>query len=316
MGQVIFSVIVPVFQAAKYVSTCIDSILFDQGDDIEVIIIDDGSTDGSGDICEKYAKTDHRVKVIHQPNGGVSRARNRGLMEVSGKWIWFVDADDYVEENAFKMWRKAIKLNCDTIISGMNHHTPAGDYKIQPPYSTDNKDSILETTSCYQNGMILFSSEIIKKHHITFSSDIKMGEDMEFQYIYLINCKTPVCTGDIHYNYCVRSESATTGINSHRNNAFDSIRIAKNLLDYSINNDIPKSKWLSLRMNRIIKSGLNSARYLDTTLQKEYKQRLCDLTKQYRKCGFNMIADNTIILANINLNAYFALSRLYQAIKA
>lgn len=90
------SIIVPVYKAEKYLNRCIDSILAQTFTDWELLLIDDGSTDRSGDICDEYAKKDTRIRVFHKENGGVSSARNLGLDSAQGEWVTFIDADDYI----------------------------------------------------------------------------------------------------------------------------------------------------------------------------------------------------------------------------
>lgn len=97
------SVILPVYNTEHYLKQCLDSVLCQTYRDFEVILIDDGSADGSGDICDEYAQKDRRVKVIHQKNRGVSSARNAGLREASGEWISFVDSDDWLEADMFQV---------------------------------------------------------------------------------------------------------------------------------------------------------------------------------------------------------------------
>lgn len=91
------TIIVPVYKAEKLLNRCIDSILAQTNPDWELLLIDDGSPDGSGIICDEYARKDARIKVFHKPNGGVSSARNVGLDNAKGEWITFIDADDYVD---------------------------------------------------------------------------------------------------------------------------------------------------------------------------------------------------------------------------
>ena len=88
------SIIVPVYQVEKYIRQCVDSILGQTFTDFELILVDDGSKDKSGDICDEYAKMDGRVKVIHKRNGGLSDARNRGMDQMTGNYFMFVDSDD------------------------------------------------------------------------------------------------------------------------------------------------------------------------------------------------------------------------------
>ena len=92
------SVIVPVYNVEPYLKRCLDSIINQSLNEIEILIIDDGSTDKSGEICDEYAKLDNRIRVIHQENGGLSRARNVGLDQAQGKYIMFVDSDDLLKE--------------------------------------------------------------------------------------------------------------------------------------------------------------------------------------------------------------------------
>lgn len=93
------SFIVPVYKVEKYLPACIDSIIGQSYPDFEVILVDDGSPDDSGRICDEYAAKDERVRVIHQANGGLSRARNRGMDEARGEYFWFVDSDDFIHED-------------------------------------------------------------------------------------------------------------------------------------------------------------------------------------------------------------------------
>lgn len=97
------SVIIPVYNVAIYLRKCIESVIAQTYKELEIIIVDDGSTDDSSKICDEYAQNDSRIIVIHQKNGGLSAARNRGLDEASGKYISFVDADDYIEKEMFEL---------------------------------------------------------------------------------------------------------------------------------------------------------------------------------------------------------------------
>ena len=108
----VISVIVPVYNAEKYLNRCIDSILDQTFKDLELILVDDGSKDSSGDICEKYAGRDQRIKVIHQENKGQAAARNRGVLNAAGEWIAFVDADDMIQQQMLEyLYRAVISTN-------------------------------------------------------------------------------------------------------------------------------------------------------------------------------------------------------------
>ena len=103
------SIIVPVYNVEKYISQCIDSILNQTFQDFEVILVDDGSPDRSGQICDEYAENDSRIKVIHQKNAGLSAARNTGLKNANGEYVAFVDSDDYISPNMYELLVTNIK---------------------------------------------------------------------------------------------------------------------------------------------------------------------------------------------------------------
>lgn len=113
----LISVIIPVYNVEQYLSHCIDSILSQTFTNFEILLIDDGSTDNSGIICDNYKNIDDRIKVFHKKHNGVSSARNMGLDKAVGEWITFVDADDWIDKNMYyKMYNKAISSNADIIL--------------------------------------------------------------------------------------------------------------------------------------------------------------------------------------------------------
>lgn len=104
-----FSIIVPVYNVAKYISECVDSILNQDYSSFEIILVDDGSTDASGKICDEYVKKDQRIKVIHQENKGLSEARNSGIKASVGNYLLFVDSDDYIAKNSLEKIYNIVK---------------------------------------------------------------------------------------------------------------------------------------------------------------------------------------------------------------
>ena len=114
------SIIVPVYNAKKYLKKCIDSILKQTYTDFELILIDDGSTDNSGEICDEYAKANSNIRVIHKENEGLVAARKTGLQNALGEYIGFVDSDDYIDEGMYETLMKPIeKNNADISIGGL-----------------------------------------------------------------------------------------------------------------------------------------------------------------------------------------------------
>ena len=112
----LISVIVPVYNVEKYLDKCIQSILGQTYSNIELLLIDDGSTDSSGAICDKYVTQDSRVRVFHKSNEGVSAARNWGLDNAKGEWIAFVDADDWIDSDMYeRMYNAAVQNQTDMV---------------------------------------------------------------------------------------------------------------------------------------------------------------------------------------------------------
>ena len=115
------SVVVPVYNVEKYIGEMIESLQKQTLTDLEIILVDDGSPDGSGAICDKYAETDGRIHVIHKANGGVGAARNDGLDAATGEWIVFCDSDDWVEKDAFeKLIDKGEETGADVVFGDAN----------------------------------------------------------------------------------------------------------------------------------------------------------------------------------------------------
>lgn len=204
------SIIVPVYNIEKYLHRCIDSILAQSFSDFEVLLIDDGSTDSSGIICDEYSQKDNRVKVFHKENGGVSSARNIGLKNANGKWITFIDSDDVIENDYIN---NIIKVNdgIDLVITG--YKQKKGDIIETVEYSeqiicvNEFLSQILNTSiyliSCifYHPWRKLYKRSIIDNNRIEFDEDLFYGEDTVFiiKYLYFVkNIQIKNCTSYIY----------------------------------------------------------------------------------------------------------------------
>ena len=124
------SVIVPVYNVEQYLERCVDSIINQTYKNLEIILVNDGSTDNSGQLCDELAKKDSRIRVIHKENGGVSEARNFGVKEISGEYVIFIDSDDYINKRMINVLYSQIKLEeADVSVCGVmnvyeNNHIP------------------------------------------------------------------------------------------------------------------------------------------------------------------------------------------------
>lgn len=181
------SIIVPVYNVEKYLHCCVDSILAQTFTDIEVLLVDDGSTDSSGAICREYAHQDSRVRVFHKANGGVSSARNLGLDNATGKWIMFVDSDDKVAPEICERLLEKAMDGCLPICAYFNwvdDMVEIGAPKVEKS-SYPTKEFMKLIVWLRTPWGLLFENEIIQKRNIRFDERISFGEDTLFNYDYL-----------------------------------------------------------------------------------------------------------------------------------
>ena len=193
------SVIVPVYNTEKYLRQCIDSILAQTFTDFELLLINDGSTDGSGAICDEYAQKDSRVRVFHQENGGVSSARNVGLDNARGEWITFCDSDDTIDESFLETMIEDCNQNIDLIVSTMNKSG-----KIDSEYYVER---LLRREYPPQLWGKLYRRKILDKV-LCLPREIYWGEDLIQNVLVGLNLRgdvllKPVCL----YNYEINDNS-------------------------------------------------------------------------------------------------------------
>lgn len=208
------SIIVPVYNVEKYLERCINSILTQELSDFELILINDGSTDSSGTICDKFSCIDNRVKVIHKKNEGVSSARNTGIDIAEGEYIGFVDSDDYIDSDMYKtMYEEAVKKSSDLVICGIyNEYIDKQttmfnegtievyeDKKILYEYLLDR----LDTSLCNK----IYKKEYIKK--IRLDKKIAINEDKLFNYEYCLNSNKAVFVKKAKYHYIKQRVGST-----------------------------------------------------------------------------------------------------------
>lgn len=182
--------IIPIYNCERYLVQCLDSILHQSIDDFEVILVNDGSTDKSGEICEIYANRDERFRVIHKSNEGVSKARNWGIELSKGEWITFVDADDWVDSDFLELLKETQQV--DYIVSSITGHNNDDEYYMelfeaqtfsfidQSVFDPHNLQIAFFTPWCK-----FFKARIIKDNNIRFDPEIHSGEDTIFVFQYL-----------------------------------------------------------------------------------------------------------------------------------
>lgn len=193
------SIIVPVYNIERQLCTCIDSILAQSFKDFELILVNDGSTDNSGNICNQYAKKDKRIKVFHQKNKGVSFARNLGLNEATGDWCCFVDSDDYVLPQYIESMFALICDDAQLIISNIRYvEIIQENITLQEKFAIDYM--LNNNLFAFSNPTAkLYNIKIIKESRISFPVGINMGEDAIFLMRYIKEIKLISFCTDINY---------------------------------------------------------------------------------------------------------------------
>lgn len=199
------SIIVPVYNTEKYISRCINSILSQTFYDIEIILIDDGSTDNSGKICDEFVELDKRVRVIHQQNAGVSAARNAGIAIAQGLWIGFVDSDDWIDEKTYETaYNVAVKFDADLVQYSKNKNIN----QTIIPFNVCEKLELFDSAMWDK----IVRKSIFDENNILFPVGTRLSED-EFVsflcYLYSANC---YFINENFYHYEFRDASTSHNI--------------------------------------------------------------------------------------------------------
>ena len=195
MSGPIVSIIVPVYNAEKTIQRCVESILGQDFQDFELLLIDDGSQDASGALCDAFAQRDARVRVLHKENGGVSAARNLGLSQAQGVYLQFLDSDDWITADATTMLvRTAREYQCDLVISDFyrvvgDRVSHKGDIQEDTVLSREEYAAhMMERPADFYYGVLwnkLYRREIVERHHLRMNPEISWCEDFMFNLEYI-----------------------------------------------------------------------------------------------------------------------------------
>lgn len=246
------SIIVPIYNAESHLEKCIQSVINQSISNFELILVDDGSTDKSKIICQRFLN-DNRVRYYYKTNGGVSSARNFGIRKSSGNWLCFIDADDWVESDYLK--NIISKNNADLVISNIKSINENG-----VKFNSLHSKSEMRTESFFVpddffdgNQFILsnspvaktFKTDIIINNNIYFNEHLKNGEDFIFVLQYALKCKTIEFNNQ--FNYCYNKMNNQSVTNSYFKDYFINLKNTKNALfevisNYRIVSDEEKSQ--------------------------------------------------------------------------
>ena len=243
--NILVSVIVPIYNTKNYLKACLDSIVKQTYKNIEIILVDDGSTDGSGDIVDLYAQKDSRIKVIHNTNHGVSYTRNCGILVASGSKVLFIDSDDTVDLDYVKKLIEPLQSgDCNLIICGIN------DVNVKKKERKARKFPVKLAGSLREDFVALFVMPIItgpvtklydvnvlRKNEVYFSEELSFNEDVMFNLNYFRFVDEYKIVKEELYNYYHRSTQSLTKDRSEKN--FKSVlKVADALKNFIIEKNI------------------------------------------------------------------------------
>lgn len=223
-GETLVSIIIPVFNTEKYIRRCVDSVRAQTYKATEIILINDGSSDSSGEICDEYSKKGHNIQVYHDENKGAAVSRNKGIELARGEYILFLDSDDYYNDNTAieQMVKFALKYNLDMLcfnykykLSGKGESIDLGDDK-EPKFIYNNKHKMLEvlirqnlytSSSCIK----LIKLSVLLENNVSFKQGLRC-EDILFSFELLLYCNNIAYLSSKFYSYTVRIGSTTNTI--------------------------------------------------------------------------------------------------------
>lgn len=267
------SVVVPVYNVEKYLPECLDSLINQTYKNIQIICVNDGSTDNSLEVLNRYKEKDNRIIVVDKQNGGVSSARNAGIESSNGDYITFIDADDYVDLDAYK--------NCVNIINRNNADMLAFGFISEPShesYTPFVTDKLYDPLGCLENEFDTYCSvcykvirrSILVDENIRFFEDVSYGEDDLFSKMVMPNAKVVVGCSNAYYHYVSRGTPTEVKYPVEKK-LVSAVNRCNHLVNYYIDKDFKISYDLLLKhCLSITFERINS---LDDDLKKQYYSR-------------------------------------------
>lgn len=304
------SIIVPVYNVEKYLRQCIDSIINQTYKNIEIILVDDGSTDNSGKICDEYAKKDKRIKVIHKKNGGLSDARNVGIEKATGETLSFVDSDDFVEEDMIEtMFNELIKKNVKIVVHGyyIKKAEKIAHKKINEEKVISDMEAI-KLCFCDNNFGFYVWNKIYKKE-LFEKIRFPKGKNSEDRYVVprlIKNAKEVYYNSSPIYYYLQRDESI---VHSKEKINFDALDADNYLVKYIEENykELEKLAQKSLINDSLI---IYNKMYLQNKMNKNMERRIYKNIKKY----YIKIKKKENVKFRIKVNLFLNLREIYNLI--
>ena len=289
----VVSVIIPVYNVEKYLEECIDSVLNQTYKDIEIILVDDGSTDSSGDICDRYAENNKNICVIHQKNGGLSAARNAGLGEACGEYVYFLDSDDYISSDAIeKLISIAKNDNSDVVFFDAHSFLDNSDKEIKQNYRRKKQyvssEGLVIFAQLQKNNefhsavpLLFLRREFLKINNFRVCSGIYY-EDMIFTFEVLCSAEVVSQCKEALYYRRYRSDSIMTSKKNKK--YFESVaKVYRTLLEFSKKNNILEEASVKKYICRNAFNVFNNYKKLSSEDKRACKKELIAVKKDILK---------------------------------
>lgn len=339
------SIIVPVYNVCPFLEKCITSILAQTYTDFELIIVDDGSTDGSGVLCDKLSQRDNRIRVIHKENGGVVSARKAGISAASGTYAGYVDGDDWIEPDMYeKMIYYISKYDCDLVMCDVAHERKAlplssggtiagledGYYNLEK-MKDDIFPKMIYAGEFYKFGIYpviwnkLYKREKLIKHQMAVYDSIRTGEDAACVYPYILDSHSMYFIKNLSLYHYRHSQNQMTS--AYDSTSFESF---KALYRFFVNSDIassPYSMQLSYYYSYLIKTTISNELKKENRIPFKSKinniKKLCDFAAQegflknayisalHHKLYFKLIKANKPLPLIVGISLIRAIQRIF-----
>lgn len=301
----LFSIIIPIHNTKEFLYKCIDSIVSQSFQDFEILLIDDGSSDGSETICNLYADAHNNITVYHIPDSGVSIARNIGIKHAKGEWIAFVDSDDYVEKNWLQNLSMTIQENKAELYMWGNYIEQKNNIfqkEVIPQHlnTTSSTNFILTGTYRHNAWLYLFSSKWIKKYNCEFPNGIKRSEDQCFLLQYLSHNPTIHSICQPFYHYVKHSESITCSTYTV-DDVSDNLRVAVIFAEYAKNYENIDKDFIFYSTTQLFNDFLNYTKDINKlfdpytqTIYRKYYDKIIQIFPEFTKDAPLKYAYNSI----------------------
>ena len=315
-SEIKLSIIVPVYNVVKYIDECLNSIIKSYKSGIEVILVDDGSNDGSENKCDFYADKYEYIKVIHQENGGLSVARNVGIENSIGKYIWFVDSDDYISETSINDIYIAIDKNNDLIIGEYESFYPDGKRIMPEVAKSKSERNILPYEYFMKLGSVSYAAvkfivkrEIIIRNKLWFEKRI-YHEDEDWTPRVLCHTSSFILLDRMIYHYRLGNVNSIMGMLNPKK-VYDKLKVSKRLYEYGDLNKLSAEKkdFLKFRAEYMYIAALNEYSLYSAEERKKMKMEF----QKYRYIIKNNRKKSKIVLNTMNLLGVFYTSKLLRA---